>query len=552
MKDSSSGNYACQGLGAFCCVFSDEQMPQGSEEVFVETLVYRGTEEDEATLERESVMGVFEEDAVDNDAIPLDLSDGVDVSEEESDFEPEEPGSLIHSLCNWALTFGVSLIAPTARLGLLRFCHPDLPKDARTLLRTKTDLSIQKRCGGLYYYFGFLSSIKNMLSQATESIVDGFTLKLQAQFARTQLPPKLPIMTLIYTSSDGLIRHQTENRNSVSEAHSQTQTESWKFQKLCCPSEVELVWMRMKILLIFIFCLMSVGDGASREVTGYSGGGILLTCKYLKESEPKSLYFCRSSGSDCDELMKTEAEDKWRNRGRFSLFNNSTAAVFQVLITELTVEDAGRYQCGADKDSSTSVDLNVQKDLPFEKSISVIGHAGGGVDISCKYPQSHRTPSFSRKRHRTQNPPLSPSQSAQGSSNSHAIKDSRRLSDSSTVDSAAQLPSNPSEPPQTDYDNVQLPTNPCDSSHPLYATQTPSVSPDQSIYSTAQLPTVLSDSSAGDTQLSSGKSAEGPTHAALTFSKTAASSADAATAGAFKKEEDPCDHATVNHGMWLA
>ncbi|KAL7825271.1 hypothetical protein AOLI_G00324780 [Acnodon oligacanthus] len=65
-----------------------------------------------------------------------------------------------------------------------------------------------------------------------------------------------------------------------------------------------------------------------------------------------------------------------------------------------------------------------------------------------------------RKRHRTQNPPLSPSQSAQGSSNSHAvllpvcdrekIKDSRRLSDSSTVDSAAQLPTNPSDPPQTD------------------------------------------------------------------------------------------------------
>ncbi|KAL7825199.1 hypothetical protein AOLI_G00324060 [Acnodon oligacanthus] len=179
MKDRSSGNYACQGLGAFSCVFSDEQMPRGSEEVFVETHVYRDTEEDEATLERESVMGVFEEDAVDTDAIPLDLSDGVDVSEEESDFEPEEPGSLIHSLCNWALTFGVSLIALTALLGLLRFYHPDLPKDARTLLRMKTDLSIQKRCGGLYYYFGFLSSIKNMLSQATESIVDGFTLKLQ-------------------------------------------------------------------------------------------------------------------------------------------------------------------------------------------------------------------------------------------------------------------------------------------------------------------------------------------------------------------------------------
>ncbi|KAL7825158.1 hypothetical protein AOLI_G00323650 [Acnodon oligacanthus] len=265
--------------------------------------------------------------------------------------------------------------------------------------------------------------------------------------------------------------------------------------------------------------------------------------------------------------MKTEAEDKWRNRGRFSLFDNSTAAVLRVLITELTVEDAGRYQCGTDKDSSTSADLNVQKDLPFEKSISVIGRAGGGVDISCKYPQSHRTPSFSVRERTTLTvilkylstfvpKPICPRLLKQPVllpvCDHEKIKDSRRLSDSSTVDSAAQLPTNPSDPPQSDYDNVHLPTNPCESSHPLYATQTPSVSPDQSIYSTAQLPTVLSDSSAGDTQLSSGKSAEGPTHAALTFSKTAASSADAATAGAFKKEEDSCDHTTVNHGMWLA
>ncbi|KAL6471825.1 hypothetical protein MHYP_G00204750 [Metynnis hypsauchen] len=437
----------------------------------------------------------------------------------------------------------------------------------------------------------------------------------------------------------------------------------------------------MKILLIFIFCLMSVGDGASREVTGYSGGGILFKCKYQKESEPNSLYFCRSSGSNCDELIKIEAKDKRRNSGRFSLFDNSTAAVLQVLITELTVEDSGRYQCGADNDSSTSVDLNVQKDRPFEKSISVIGRAGGGVNISCKYPQPHRNeskflckrennnntrcnsrifvkqsrkwknngnfsvfddpeqqiftvtinslteedsgeywcgvesdwkshdghrvyitqisltvtddpvsppPAFPasslisavcvmvlllltgllffiftlRKRHRTQSPALSPSQSAQISSNSHTvllpvcdhekIKDSRRLSDSSPINSTAQLPPNPSDPPETVYDNVQLPTIPCDSSHPLNATQTPSISPDQNIYSSTQLPTILSDSSAGDTQLSSGTSAEGPTYATLSFSKTAASSTDAVTAGTFRQEEDSCDYATVNHGMRLA
>ncbi|KAL7827692.1 hypothetical protein AOLI_G00308440 [Acnodon oligacanthus] len=120
--------------------------------------------------------------------------------------------------------------------------------------------------------------------------------------------------------------------------------------------------LRMKILFIFIFRLMSVGDGASREVMGYSEGGILFKSKYRKESEPNSQYFCRSSGSDCDELMKTEAKDKWRNRGRFPLFDNSTAAVFRVLVTELTVEDAGRNQCGADKDPKTPATLSSATD----------------------------------------------------------------------------------------------------------------------------------------------------------------------------------------------
>lgn len=48
------------------------------------------------------------------------------------------------SLHNWSLTYGVSLVALTALLGLLRLYHPDLPKDARTLLKTKTTTTCRK------------------------------------------------------------------------------------------------------------------------------------------------------------------------------------------------------------------------------------------------------------------------------------------------------------------------------------------------------------------------------------------------------------------------
>lgn len=84
-----------------------------------------------------------------------------------------EPCSLRESICNWALKFGISLVALTALLSILQFYHPDLPKDARTILKTNSRYTIQKKIGGQYHYFGILSSIK------IDSVSDCFTLKLQ-------------------------------------------------------------------------------------------------------------------------------------------------------------------------------------------------------------------------------------------------------------------------------------------------------------------------------------------------------------------------------------
>ncbi|KAK3556533.1 hypothetical protein QTP70_009079, partial [Hemibagrus guttatus] len=86
--------------------------------------------------------------------------------------------------------------------------------------------------------------------------------------------------------------------------------------------------LRMKILLIFTLCLISDG-GASSGVTGYSGGGVLIKCKYE----------------------------------------------FWVMIKELTVQDTGTYQCGVDikfgPDIYTPVDLNIKKGFPASTVITV-------------------------------------------------------------------------------------------------------------------------------------------------------------------------------------
>ncbi|XP_072513419.1 uncharacterized protein [Salminus brasiliensis] len=150
--------------------------------------------------------------------------------------------------------------------------------------------------------------------------------------------------------------------------------------------------MTVKILLFFTLYLMSVGGGASREVAGHPGGGVLIKCKYKRSYTGNPKYFCKSSWTTCDDQIKTGVSNEWKNTGRFSLFDNTSAAEFWVLIRELTVEDSGTYWCAVDiewnKDLYTPVELKIKEDLDQKKSITVNGDVGGNVNISCKYPQS--------------------------------------------------------------------------------------------------------------------------------------------------------------------
>ncbi|XP_046708167.1 polymeric immunoglobulin receptor-like isoform X2 [Silurus meridionalis] len=152
--------------------------------------------------------------------------------------------------------------------------------------------------------------------------------------------------------------------------------------------------VRMKILLfIFTFCLISDG-GDSKEVTGYSGGGVLIKCKYDTDYTQKQKYFCKGSSPGCSDLIRTKDKNMLVTSGRFSLFDDTKSAEFSVMIRELTVEDTGTYQCGVDislgKDIYTPVELKVKEDLSYEKFISKTVHVGGDLNISCKYPQSLR------------------------------------------------------------------------------------------------------------------------------------------------------------------
>uniref|UniRef100_A0A9J7Z324 Ig-like domain-containing protein n=1 Tax=Cyprinus carpio carpio TaxID=630221 RepID=A0A9J7Z324_CYPCA len=155
----------------------------------------------------------------------------------------------------------------------------------------------------------------------------------------------------------------------------------------------------MKIIWTFTL-LMIPGVFSSISVTGYSGGGVNITCRYDRGYTDNKKYFCRGQKPVtpqigwCSDLIKTEEKVKWVDSGRFSLYDDTRAAVFSVTIRDLREQDSGTYQCAVDisilGDFFTEVNLKVVTAADCcQKSISLSAAAGGSVNISCRYPQSH-------------------------------------------------------------------------------------------------------------------------------------------------------------------
>uniref|UniRef100_A0A673FTV4 Ig-like domain-containing protein n=1 Tax=Sinocyclocheilus rhinocerous TaxID=307959 RepID=A0A673FTV4_9TELE len=102
-------------------------------------------------------------------------------------------------------------------------------------------------------------------------------------------------------------------------------------------------------------------------VTGYSGGGVSITCRYDRGYTVNAKYFCRGQWSECTDLIKTDTKngEKWVDSGRFSLYDDTRAAVFTVTIRDLSEEDSGMYQC-------CGVDIRISEDFYTEVNLNII------------------------------------------------------------------------------------------------------------------------------------------------------------------------------------
>ena len=103
----------------------------------------------------------------------MSLSDSsIDADNDASDSSgSSETDSIRNDLANWACKYSIPLVAVSALLGVLQPRFPDLPKDARALLKTPTNVTLEHLAGGEYHHLGISAGILAQLESHQPDVV---------------------------------------------------------------------------------------------------------------------------------------------------------------------------------------------------------------------------------------------------------------------------------------------------------------------------------------------------------------------------------------------
>ncbi len=113
-----------------------------------------------------------------------------EITECENDDERNEYGNefdIKNRLHDWAVTFNISQAAVTALLHILWLAGLEVPKDARTLLKTPEETQIKQISGGNYYHLGVEKGILASLRR-NDNLTDSTVSKLSLNINVDGLP----------------------------------------------------------------------------------------------------------------------------------------------------------------------------------------------------------------------------------------------------------------------------------------------------------------------------------------------------------------------------
>ncbi|KAL7851967.1 hypothetical protein SRHO_G00177520 [Serrasalmus rhombeus] len=143
----------------------------------------------------------------------------------------------------------------------------------------------------------------------------------------------------------------------------------------------------MKIFFFFFFFILHLFSGpvSCFNVSGYPGGSVMIYCNH-QQSGALNTFFCKVKPKEC---IYAQIQNTSVFLGKVSLYDSP--GVLIVMYRNLSLQDAGLYQCGETGGWSHDVNLKVNEDPCCLGSNSVAGYLGETVTISCSYPEEFKT-----------------------------------------------------------------------------------------------------------------------------------------------------------------
>ncbi|XP_077897172.1 CMRF35-like molecule 9 isoform X3 [Ictidomys tridecemlineatus] len=111
----------------------------------------------------------------------------------------------------------------------------------------------------------------------------------------------------------------------------------------------------MRPVVLLWSCLMLPGYEAlkgPKDISGFEGDTVSLKCTYRKEERERKKYWCKQIGflvHRCSSTIYSGEDGQVITQGRVSICDNPQELAFTVTLRDLTLQDAGKYWCGADK-----------------------------------------------------------------------------------------------------------------------------------------------------------------------------------------------------------
>ncbi|XP_027873478.1 polymeric immunoglobulin receptor-like [Xiphophorus couchianus] len=138
------------------------------------------------------------------------------------------------------------------------------------------------------------------------------------------------------------------------------------------------------LYLLLMCTAMSCVTGDVISVFGYEGSAVKVPCLYGRGYEDYEKYLCKHDCKvDDDVLIKSKG-----NNNKYSTNDDKRARTFTVTISDLRLDDAGKYWCGVTKDFTDiykEVKLNIRPDRCCDRVNKIQSIEEGSVTISCPY-----------------------------------------------------------------------------------------------------------------------------------------------------------------------